>query len=125
MLKCDSMSQRKRYENIMETFTKLKSMIENDKNLGKLNENQYIIDFISNKNIEKKFITKKNLENFQNFLECDIIPIDIGKSLKENIIMALNYQNDENNKNENEKNKDGNKQEININNKTSEYNLIL
>ena len=28
--------------------------------------------------------------------------------------MALNYQNDENNKNENEKNKDGNKQEINI-----------
>ena len=114
MLKCDSMSQRKRYENIMETFTKLKSMIENDKNLGKLNENQYIIDFISNKNIEKKFITKKNLENFQNFLECDIIPIDIGKSLKENIIMALNYQNDENNKNENEKSKDDNRQEINI-----------
>ena len=114
MLKCDSMSQRKRYENIMETFTKLKSMIENDKNLGKLNENQYIIDFISNKNIEKKFITKKNLENFQNFLECDIMPIDIGKSLKENIIMALNYQNDENNKNENEKSKDDNRQEINI-----------
>ena len=114
MLKCDSMSQRKRYENIMETFTKLKSMIENDKNLGKLNENQYIIDFISNKSIEKKLITKKNLENFQNFLECDIIPIDIGKSLKENIIMALNYQNDENNKNENEKSKDDNRQEINI-----------
>jgi len=132
MLICDSMSQRKRYENIMETFTKLKSMIDNDKSLGKLNEKQYIIDFISNKNIEKKYITNKNLENFQNFLECDIIPIDISKSLKENIIMALNYQIDENNKNESEKekekNKDDNKQQINIKGKKplkAKSNLLL
>ena len=112
MLICDTISQRKRYENIMETFTKLKSMIENDKNLGKLNEKQYLIDFISNKNIEKKYITKKNLENFQNFLECDLIPIDISKTLKENIIMALNYQNEENVNNikKNENNKDRSKQ---------------
>ena len=115
MLVCDSMSERVRYENIMETFTKLKSLIENDKNLGKLNEKQYIIDFISNKNIEKDNITEKNLENFQNFLECERIPIDINKTLKENIIMALNYQNEENvisNPDKNENEKGNNKQKI-------------
>ena len=115
MLACDSMSERVRYENIMETFTKLKSLIENDKNLGKLNEKQYIIDFISNKNIEKENITEKNLENFQNFLECERIPIDINKTLKENIIMALNYQNEENvisNPDKNENEKGNNKQKI-------------
>ena len=115
MLACDSISERVRYENIMETFTKLKSLIENDKNLGKLNEKQYIIDFISNKNIEKDNITEKNLENFQNFLECERIPIDINKTLKENIIMALNYQNEENvisNPDKNENEKGNNKQKI-------------
>ncbi len=50
-------------------------------------------------------------------MECDIIPIDIGKSLKENIIMALNYQNEENvilnpEKNENENEKGDKKQKI-------------
>ena len=112
MLNCDSMSQRARYENIMETFTKLKSMIENDKNFGKLNEKQYIIDFISNKNIEKKFITEKNIDNFQNFLECKIMPIDISKSLKDNILKALNYNSEENIISEKEDEKTDNKQKL-------------
>jgi hypothetical protein len=120
MLNCDSMSQRARYENIMETFTKLKSMIENDKNFGKLNEKQYIIDFISNKNIEKKFITEKNIDNFQNFLECKIMPIDISKSLKDNILKALNYNSEENNIiSEKEDEKTDNKQKIKIKEKKS------
>ena len=112
MLNCDSMSQRARYENIMETFTRLKSMIENDKNFGKLNEKQYIIDFISNKNIEKKFITEKNIDNFQNFLECKIMPIDISKSLKDNILKALNYNSEENIISEKEDEKTDNKQKM-------------
>ena len=112
MLNCDSMSQRARYENIMETFTRLKSMIQNDKNFGKLNEKQYIIDFISNKNIEKKFITEKNIDNFQNFLECKIMPIDISKSLKDNILKALNYNSEENIISEKEDEKTDNKQKI-------------
>ena len=101
MLKCDSMSQRARYENIMDTFIKLKSMIDNDKNFGKLNEKQYIIDFISNKNIEKKYFNEKNYENFHNFLYSKKMPIDNNKSLKENIIIALNYNDEEYNKNNN------------------------
>ena len=112
MLNCDSMSQRARYENIMETFTRLKSMIQNDKNFGKLNEKQYIIDFISNKNIEKKFITEKNIDNFQNFLECKIMPIDISKSLKDNILKALNYNSEENIISEKEDEKTDNKQKL-------------
>ena len=100
MLKCDSMSQRARYENIMDTFIKLKSMIDNDKNYGKLNEKQYIIDFISNKNIDKKYFSEKNFENFRNFLYSKKMPIDNNKSLKDNIIIALNY----NDKEDNEKN---------------------
>ena len=96
----------------METFTRLKSMIQNDKNFGKLNEKQYIIDFISNKNIEKKFITEKNIDNFQNFLECKIMPIDISKSLKDNILKALNYNSEENVISEKEDEKTDNKQKL-------------
>jgi len=59
MIDCDSISQRARYENIMEAFIKLKSMIENDKNQGKFNERQYIIEFVSNKNIDKENLTEE------------------------------------------------------------------
>ena len=114
MLTCDSISERTRYENIMEAFTKLKSMIENDRKYGKYNERRYLIEFISNKNIDKNNITEENLDNFINFLNTKKLPIDISKTLKENIIIALNYKPDklddnQNNidnkgKNENEKN---------------------
>ena len=111
MLHCDSISQRTRYENIMEAFIKLKSMIENDKNLGEFNERKYIIEFISNKNIDKKYLAEENIENFINFLNQKKMPIDTNKTLKENIIIALNFDSEkldetkENNieNNENEK----------------------
>lgn len=95
MIDCDSISQRARYENIMEAFIKLKSMIENDKNQGKFNERQYIIEFVSNKNIDKENLTEENLGNFSNFLNRKILPIDTNKSLKENILIALNYNGEE------------------------------
>ena len=95
MVKCETMSEKSRYINIMETFVKLKSMIDNDKNSGLSNERQYILDFISNKNIDKKDLTEKNLNNFSNFLKCKKMPIDKNKSLKENILIALNYNNED------------------------------
>ena len=95
MIDCDSISQRARYENIMEAFIKLKSMIENDKNQGKFNERQYIIEFVSNKNIDKENLTEENLGNFSNFLNRKILPIDTNKTLKENILIALNYNGEE------------------------------
>ena len=95
MIDCDSISQRARYENIMEAFIKLKSMIENDKNQGKFNERQYIIEFVSNKNIDKENLTEENLGNFSNFLNRKVLPIDTNKTLKENILIALNYNGEE------------------------------
>ena len=90
---CNTISQRKRFENIMETFIRLKSLIENDKKLGKNNEKDYIIEFLLNKKIEKNYINNHNINNFSNFLKCKKLPIDTSKSLKENIILALNYDN--------------------------------
>ena len=125
MINHDSMSQRARYENIMESFIRLKSMIENDKAFGKFNEKKYIREFLSNKNIDKTYLNEKNYENFSNFLKLKKMPIDINKTLKENIIVALNYDelenkilnsddNDNNNdnleKNESKKNNLNNKQ---------------
>ena len=125
MINHDSMSQRARYENIMESFIRLRSMIENDKAFGKFNEKKYIREFLSNKNIDKTYLNEKNYENFSNFLKLKKMPIDINKTLKENIIVALNYDefenkilnsddNDNNNdnleKNESKKNNLNNKQ---------------
>ena len=93
---CDTISQRNRFQNIMETFIKLKSLIENDKKLGKNNEIDFIIEFILNKKIDKKYINRQYITNFSNFLKCKKIPIDKNKSLKENIILALNFDKDKN-----------------------------
>ena len=38
MVKCETMSEKSRYINIMETFVKLKSMIDNDKKEEKKDE---------------------------------------------------------------------------------------
>jgi hypothetical protein len=91
-INCDSISQRNRFQNIMETFVKLKILIENDRQLGKNNETDYIIEFILNKQIDKKYIKYEYITNFSNFLNCQKMPIDTNKSLKENIILALNYK---------------------------------
>jgi hypothetical protein len=81
----------------MENFTKLKFLIENDKKLGKNNEIDYIIEFILNKKLDKKYLNNQCINNFSEFLKCKHLPIDTNKSLKENIIMALNYDKNEKN----------------------------
>jgi hypothetical protein len=109
----------------MEAFIKLKSMIENDKNLGEFNERKYIIEFISNKNIDKKYLAEENIENFINFLNQKKLPIDTNKTLKENIIIALNFdseklnENKENNLENNENEKNIAEQKLITNNKKS------
>ena len=89
--KCNSVSQSSRYQNIMDNFIKVKTFIENDKLLGKENEFDYIREFLINKKIDKKHMTDENLKNFSNFLKLNEIPIDVSKSLKENILMGLYY----------------------------------
>ena len=89
--KYNSVSQSSRYQNIMDNFIKVKTYIENDKQLGKDNEFEYIKEFLINKKIDKKHITAENLINFAKFLNCEKIPIDLNKSLKENILIGLYY----------------------------------
>ena len=89
--KCNSMSQSSRYNNIMENFIKVKTFIENDKLMGKENEFDYIREFLMNKKIDKKHMSIENLRNFSNFLKNEEIPIDLNKSLKENILIGLYY----------------------------------
>ena len=89
--KYNSVSQSSRYQNIMDNFIKVKTLIENDKRLGKENELEYIKEFLLTKKIDKKHINAANLINFSKFLNCDKIPIDLNKSLKENILIGLYY----------------------------------
>ena len=91
LAKCNSVSQSSRYQNIMDSFNKVKTFIENDKSFGKNNEFEYIREFLINKQIDQKHINSTTLINFSKFLKCEKLPIDLNKSLKENILIALYY----------------------------------
>lgn len=84
-------SQKERYEKISESFSALKNLMENFKKKGELNELDFIYEYALNKNIDKNLLTIQNLNNFYNFLHEKDMPLDSKKSLKENIILALNY----------------------------------
>ena len=87
----ETYSQKERFEKIAENFGNLKNLMETFKKKGELNELDFIYEYAINKNINKNFLTIKNLTNFYNFLQEKNMPLDSKKSLKENIIFALNY----------------------------------
>ena len=118
----ENYSQKERFEKIAENFAGLKNLMETFKKKGELNELDYIYEYAINKNINKKFLTIKNLTNFYNFLHEKNIPLDSRKSLKENIIFALNY--DMNAKKE-EKNKKKRQIFIKKENKISDKNIKI
>ena len=99
----NSNSQSSRYQNIMDNFMKLKTLINNEKSFGKNNEFDYIKEFLINKSIDKQYINSKNISNFSNFLKCEKLPIDLDKSLKENILLALNFNKEKKNANKNKR----------------------
>ena len=116
----DNHSQKERFEKISESFAGLKNLIENFKKKGELDELDFIYDYALSKNIDKNILTIKNLNNFYNFLHEKQMPLDSKKSLKENIILALNY--DANLNNYEEKNK---KLKLKLNNKDKVSNRIF
>ena len=116
----DNYSQKERFEKISESFAGLKNLIENFKKKGELDELDFIYDYALSKNIDKNILTIKNLNNFYNFLHEKQMPLDSKKSLKENIILALNY--DANLNNYEEKNK---KLKLKFNNKDKVSNRIF
>jgi hypothetical protein len=97
--KFNSISQSTRYQVIMDNFMKLKTLIDNEKSFGKNNEFSFIKEFLINKNIDKQYINSKNIINFSNFLKCEKLPINLDKSLKENILLALNFNKEKKNSN--------------------------
>ena len=80
-------SEKERYENLIDKFNKLKYLIQTGKN--KFKELDYIKDFLNRNKILD--YNEEKLKNFSNFLNMKKIPINIEKTLKENIIYALNF----------------------------------
>ena len=85
------LSEKEKYEKLTETFLKIKCLLSLDCEPGK--EREYI------KNFFKKFgyniASEKNITNFLNFLNIEPFPLDPNKSLKDNILLAMNYQENE------------------------------
>ena len=82
-----SISERERYEKITDNFLKLKhlSLLDNhDKFL-----NQYIKDFSKKYGITT--LSNEQIVNFTKFLQKEPFPIDVNKSMKDNVILALSY----------------------------------
>ena len=87
----DNKSQKERYEKMAESFYHLKKLMNNYKKEGNSNELDYIYEYAVSKNIDKKYLTIANLNNFYNFLFEKKLPLDSSKSFKDNIILALNF----------------------------------
>ena len=87
----DNKSQKERYEKISESFYNLKELMNDFIKEGKLNELDYIYEYCVSKNIDKKYLTITNLNNFYNFLHEKKLSLDLSKTLKENIILALEF----------------------------------
>ncbi len=82
-----SISERERYEKINDTFLKLKhlsSLDNNDKFLS-----QYIRDF--SKKYGFTILSNEQVINFTKFLQKEPFPIDVNKSMKDNVSLALSY----------------------------------
>ena len=92
----DNKSQKERYERISESFYNLKELMDDFKKEGKLNELDYIYEYVLSKNIDKKYLTINHLNNFYNFLQEKKLPLDLTKSVKENIILALEFDKNKN-----------------------------
>ena len=86
-----SNEQNSSYQYILQNFLRIKNLLEKEKNLRKNNEYDYIKEFLERNNIDKKYINPINIVNFSKYLNLEELPLDINKSLKENILLALNY----------------------------------
>ncbi len=81
-------SEKNRYIKMIEIFSNLKNLIMLDKNSNKFD---YIKEFLKKNKIEANNYNNENLKNFFNFISMEIIPVDLTKSLKQNILNGLNF----------------------------------
>ena len=88
-LNYNNKSEKNRYIKMIEIFSNLKNLIVINQNL--INKFDYIKEFLKKNNIEANKYNDENLNNFFNFINMKIIPIDFTKSLKQNILDGLNF----------------------------------
>ena len=81
-------SEKNRYIKMIEIFSNLKNLIMLDKNSNKFD---YIKEFLKKNKIETNNYNNENFKNFFNFISMEIIPVDLTKSLKQNILNGLNF----------------------------------
>ncbi len=86
-----NLSEKEKYEKLTETFLKMKCLLSLDCESGK--EREYIKNFF--KRFGYNITSENNITNFLNFLNIEPFPLDPTKSLKENILLAMNYQENE------------------------------
>ena len=82
-----SISERERYEKMTDTFLKLKHLSFIDQN--NRFQNQYIKDFT--KRYGFNALSDEQIFNFSRFLLNEPFPIDVNKSMKENVNLALSF----------------------------------
>ena len=83
-----------KYNKISETFLKIKCLLSLDCEPG--NERKYIKNFFLRFGYNNNEISEDKITNFLNFLNIEPFQINPSKSLKENIILAMNNKIEEN-----------------------------
>jgi hypothetical protein len=86
-------TEKEKYEQLSETFIKIKCLLNLDCEPG--NEREYIKNFFIKFGYNNNDITEDKISNFLNFINEEPFPIDPKKTLKENIILAMNYNKNE------------------------------
>ena len=86
-------TEKEKYEKLSETFIKIKCLLNLDCEPG--NEREYIKNFFIKFGYNNNDITEDKISNFLNFINEEPFPIDPKKTLKENIILAMNYNKNE------------------------------
>ena len=125
-----NLTEKEKYEKLTETFLKLKCLLSLDCEPGK--EREYIKNFF--KRFGYNIITENNITNFLNFINIEPFPLDPNKSLKDNILLAMNYEgnendydidnydNDNDSDNDNDRDNDNDNDDIDIDNDENDSN---
>ena len=83
-------TEKEKYEKISETFLKMKCLLSLDCEPGE--EKKYIKNFFTRFGYNNNEITEEKTTNFLKFLNTEPFPIDPNLPLKDNILLAMNYQ---------------------------------
>ena len=102
-------TEKEKYEKLSETFLKMKLLLSLDCEPGK--ERNYIKNFFKRFGYNDNEITEEKIINFLKFLNTEPFPLDPNLPLKDNILLAMNYQGNDNSDNDIDNNEENNEYE--------------